>query len=62
MNPTKTTQINNLIISACPHILLSFFTEISARFLVNTNNKTEGIITFPTLGRSRKITDMARSS
>ena len=48
MNPTKTTQINNLIITACPYIRLSFFTEKSVSFLVNTNNKTERIIIFPT--------------
>ena len=53
MNPTKTTQINNLIITARPHIRLSFFTEKSVRFLVKVNNKTVKIFIFPTFGYSR---------
>lgn len=53
MNPTKTTQINNLIITACSHIRLSFFTEKTVPFLVKVNNKTIKIIIFPTLRYSR---------
>lgn len=53
MNPTKTTQINNLIITARPHIRLSFFTEKTVRFLVIVNNKTIKNIIFPTFRYSR---------